>query len=77
MITQEGKVLGYLEEHKEASVRELFIALDINSPTKRISNLRKLGFDIQERWEKNESTGTRFKIYRLEGVDHGQAQVCS
>jgi predicted ArsR family transcriptional regulator len=38
--TQQKKILAYCEKHGSITVREAFTKLDINSPTKRISELR-------------------------------------
>lgn len=40
---QERKVIDWLEEYDGSTVREMFIYLNINSPTKIISNLYKMG----------------------------------
>lgn len=39
--TQKGKILGYCAEHGSITIREAFEKLHINSPSKRISELRK------------------------------------
>ena len=41
--SQEDMAIQYMKENGSASVRELFIYCNINSPTKVISNLNKLG----------------------------------
>ena len=48
---QRNKIIQYIRENGSATVRELFIYLNINSPTKRLSELRKLGLirDEEER----------------------------
>ena len=45
--TQKGKILRYCAEHGSITVREAFEKLHINSPTKRISELRRAGYDVQ------------------------------
>ena len=45
--TQRGKILAYCKKYGSITVREAFELLHINSPTKRISELRRDGFDIQ------------------------------
>lgn len=42
-VTQQQKIVNYLQENPGATVRDLFVDLEINSPTKRISELRQLG----------------------------------
>ena len=45
--TQKAKILQYCEEHGSITNREAFEKLFINSPTKRISELKKAGYDVQ------------------------------
>lgn len=45
--TQRGKILAYCKEHGSITVRDAFEKLYINSPTKRISELRHSGFDVE------------------------------
>ena len=45
--TQKGKILAYCREHGSITVRDAFNKLNINSPTKRISELRRAGYDVQ------------------------------
>lgn len=46
--TQRSKILQYCEEHGSITIREAFELLHINSPSKRISELRKSGYDVQD-----------------------------
>ena len=39
-LTQRAKILAYCEQHGSITIREAFTKLDINSPSKRISELR-------------------------------------
>jgi hypothetical protein len=41
--TQKGKILQYCAEHGSITIREAFEKLYINSPSKRISELRRSG----------------------------------
>lgn len=68
-ITQYGKIRAYLDSHGNASVRELFIGCNINSPTKRISEMVSAGVPIKSFWvdttnERGERV--RFKKYYME-----------
>lgn len=45
--TQKRKILQYCAEHGSITVREAFENLNINSPTKRISELRASGYDVK------------------------------
>lgn len=40
---QRAKILAYLQENGSATIRELFLFCNINSPSKRLSEMRKLG----------------------------------
>jgi hypothetical protein len=46
--TQKAKILAYCEEHGSITIRDAFTKLNINSPSKRISELRLGGnYDVQ------------------------------
>ena len=45
--TQKAKILAYCNEHGSITVREASVKLDINSPTKRFSEMRHGGYDVQ------------------------------
>lgn len=64
--TQQAKILAYCNEHGSITVRDAFNKLDINSPTKRISELRKAGYDVktvEESRVKNSGQTVRYKRY--------------
>ncbi len=64
--TQRAKILAYCKEHGSITVRDMAVKLDINSPTKRISELRKSpDYDVEsiEETRVNES-GTTVRYYR-------------
>lgn len=65
--TQKQKILQYLEENGSATVRELFIYCNINSPTKRLSELMQMGLVYSVRREKTNADGTKvhFNVYYL------------
>ena len=66
--TQRAKILAYCAEHGSITVREAVVKLGINSPTKRISEMVKEGFDVQkEDWVrvKEDGTAVRFKRYYI------------
>ena len=46
-VSQRMKILNYCAEHGSITVREACTKLDINSPTKRISEMRQAGYDVQ------------------------------
>lgn len=62
---QRTKILRYCEEHGSITNQNSF-SLGINSPTKRISEMREMGYDVQTEWEhniKDDGTKVRFKRY--------------
>ena len=66
-ISQQQKILDLLKSQGSATVREIFIKLNINSPTKRLSELRKQGL-IREESDftiNNEGRKVWFKRYYL------------
>lgn len=64
--TQRRKILGYCAEYGSITNRDAYLDLNINSPTKRISELRRDGYGVTERWEEHINTSgekTRYKRY--------------
>lgn len=65
--TQKAKILDYCKEHGSITVRDMSVKLDINSPTKRISELRLSGlYDVQtieETKEKDNGKTVRYNRY--------------
>lgn len=52
--TQKNKILAFCEKYGSITVREAFEKLNINSPTKRISELRASGqYDVETFEESN------------------------
>jgi len=45
--TQQSKIIAYCKEHGSITIREAFEKLYINSPTKRISEIRHSGFIVE------------------------------
>lgn len=45
--TQRGKILEYCAVHGSITAREAFIHLNINSPRKAISDMRKKGYEVK------------------------------
>lgn len=69
--TQRGKILAYCKEHGSITVRDAFEKLHINSPTKRISELKKAGYDVQTLTEvrhKENGEAVRYKRYFIREV---------
>ena len=64
--TQKRKILDYCAEHGSITIRDAFEKLNINSPTKRISELRKGGYDVQSITESrvnSDGNTVKFKRY--------------
>ena len=65
--TQRAKILSYCKEHGSITIREAFEKLHINSPYKRISQLRLSGkYDVKSIDEvkvKDDGETVRFKRY--------------
>ena len=73
--TQKGKILDYCAAHGSITIRDAFEKLKINSPTKRISELKRAGYDVQSVMETRINANgdeVRFKRYFIkEGEDNG------
>jgi hypothetical protein len=73
--TQKGKILGYCAEHGSITIRDAFEKLHINSPSKRISELRKSGFyDVQSIVEHRvnaDGDEVKFKRYFITALKGG------
>lgn len=70
--TQKTKILAYCEKHGSITVREAFTKLNINSPTKRISELKNSGKysvdAVEERKTDKNGNTTRWKRYFIKEV---------
>lgn len=73
--TQKGKILGYCAENGSITIREAFEELHINSPSKRISELRNSGlYDVKSIVESRvnaDGDEVRFKRYFINAVEGG------
>lgn len=73
--TQKGKILGYCAENGSITIREAFERLHINSPSKRISELRQSGeYDVQDITETRvnaDGDEVRFKRYFIRAAEGG------
>jgi predicted ArsR family transcriptional regulator len=71
METQKAKILAYCNEHGSITVRDAFTKLNINSPTKRISELRQAGYGvetIEETRTKENGETVRYNRYFIKAV---------
>jgi len=64
--TQHSKILNHLRTTKGITVREAMIEYHISSLTKRIHELRGLGYDILSTSKRHPVTGQRYVRYTLE-----------
>lgn len=63
--TQRGKILTYCAEHGSITIREAFEKLHINSPSKRISELRLSGnYDVSSIEEVRETGDGEIRRYK-------------
>lgn len=73
--TQIGKILAYCAEHGSITVRDACVKLDINSPTKRISEMRLSGnYDVQSIEEikvKDDGGTVRYNRYFIRKLEAG------
>ena len=74
--TQKGKILGYCAEHGSITIREAFEELDINSPSKRISELRKSADYVVDditvyKYNDEGKVETKFKRYFITALEGG------
>lgn len=64
--TQKARIYAYCQEKGSITIREAFTKLNINSPSKRISEMRHGGYDVQsieEVKEKGNGDIVRYKRY--------------
>ena len=69
--TQQAKILAYCQEHGSVTIREAFEKLDINSPSKRISEMRHspkyIVESVDEEKVKDDGEIVRYKRYYIKG----------
>jgi len=63
--TQHTNILNHLRTTKGITVREAMIEYHISSLTKRIHELRELGYDILSTVKRHPVTGQRYTRYTL------------
>lgn len=62
--TQKAKILAYCAEHGSITIRDAAVKLDINSPSKRISEMRLSGdYDVQQVEEVRTNQNNETKRY--------------
>lgn len=73
--TQRSMILGYCEENGSITIREAFTELNINSPSKRISEIRKSGLYKVDGVDESRTTNgvtKRWKRYYISPMDGGK-----
>ena len=77
--TQKMKILAYCERHGSITIREAFTKLNINSPSKRISEIRRSGrYNVESVDESrtNRAGGTtRWKRYFIKEIVKNELQA--
>lgn len=66
--SQKAKIIQYCAKNGSITIREAFEELNINSPTKRISELRRLGYDVHDITETRRNAAgeeVRYKRYYI------------
>lgn len=64
-MTQIDIILRHLKKAKSITQREALIDYSIQSLTKRISELRQMGYNIVSTFKKHPTTGQRYARYTL------------
>ena len=64
-ITQQSNIMKHLRTTGSITVREAMIEYHISSLTKRVHELRELGYDIESNPKKHPVTGQRYVRYTL------------
>ena len=70
--TQRKKIFHYLKDNGSGTIRELFIYCNVNSPSKRLSEMRARGLIVDRKNDKPNADGRviPYKIYSLaKGAD--------
>ena len=65
-IQLEAKIRAKLEAGKQLTVLGVFNDLKTFELRKFLSNLRAKGFPVKDKWETNEITKKRFKVYWMD-----------
>lgn len=73
--TQRMQILDYCAKHGSITVREASDVFSMNSPTKRISELRKLGYDVDTKWETRINKNGQTKRYLRYFITEPESEV--
>lgn len=69
--TQKARILAYCNEHGSITIRDACVNLDINSPTKVISDMRNSGYDVQSIEETRVNSKGETKRYNRYFIKEG------
>lgn len=70
--SQRAQILAFCDRNGSITVRDAFEKLNINSPTKRISELRQAGYSVvtkEETREKADGSTVRYLRYYINTAD--------
>ena len=70
--SQRQRIVSFCEMNGSITVRDAYTKLNINSPTKRISELKSMGYDVDTEWERNETC--RYKRYYISEPARSEAR---
>lgn len=62
-LNHQKKIVNYCKAHGSITNRDAMVKLNINSPTKRISELIAKGYIVEKVWEKGKNS--RYKRYYI------------
>lgn len=71
--TQCGKILEYCHNHGSITAREAFIHLNINSPRKAISELKRKGYEVKAVEQYNNGKKPYHRYYISKGENKNGA----
>lgn len=75
--TQCERIIDYINKYGSITIREAETRLDINCPTKRISELQRAGYSFKRTWEKRKNASgetKRYIRYSFEEAENGSVQ---
>ena len=67
---QNMKILNFLKNGEELTVRQAVTDLNVMSVPRRIMELRNAGYPITTEWRVSEN-GARYGVYKLQEVNNG------
>lgn len=74
-LSQCQRIIQYMKNNGSITVRQAEVELDINSPNRRLADLRDKGYTFNEIWTKKKNRygeTVRYKVYSLRGEPNAQ-----